>query len=191
MRSLLLASLCLLTACGPAQFQQEKLKDGSFKVTCELSMDECVRRAGDLCRNERYRILEGTSETRLRDAPPFERAYHTSRLHLACTNDGADVLLSLDKPANADKPATDAAKATAPVCTAGETRTCVGAGACQGGQACLADGKGFGPCDCGPAAAVAPAPSDAAAPPATEAAPSSLPPVNTGGSGATAPTAPR
>ena len=69
MRSLTLASFCLLTACGPAQFQQEKLNDGSFKVTCELSMDECVRRAGDLCQNQRYRILEGTSETRLRDAP--------------------------------------------------------------------------------------------------------------------------
>jgi hypothetical protein len=194
MRSVTLASLCLLTACGPAQFQQEKLNDGSFKVTCELSMDECVRRAGDLCRNQRYRILEGTSETRLRDAPPFERAYHTSRLHLACTNDGADVLFSLDKPASADKPATDAAKATAPLCSPGETRTCVGAGACQGGQACSADGKSFGACDCGPApaagAAAAPAPADAVTPAAPEASPS-VPPVNTGGSAATPPTAPR
>jgi len=181
MRSLTLASLCLLTACGPAQFQQQKLNDGSFKVTCELSMDECVRRAGDLCRNQRYRILEGTSETRLRDAPPFEKAYHTSRLHLACTNDGADVLLSMDKPAA--EPAKPAA-AAAPACSAGETRTCVGAGACQGGQACLPDGKGFGTCDCG-SAAPPPAATEAASP---AAAPSSGSPVNTGGSAATPPT---
>jgi hypothetical protein len=191
MRCLKLASLCLVTACGPAQFQQEKLNDGSFKVTCELPMDECVRRAGDLCRNQRYRIIDGTSETRLRDAPPFERAYHTSRLHLACSNDGAEVLLSLDsKPASADKPATDAAKATAPLCSPGETRTCVGAGACQGGQACSADGKSFGACDCGPAPAAAPAPTEAVKPAAPEASPS-VPPVNTGGSAATSPTAPR
>lgn len=26
---------------------------------------------------------------------------------------------------------------------------CVGAGACRGGQACLADGTGYGPCECG------------------------------------------
>ena len=184
MRSLLLASVCLLTACGPAQFQQEKLNDGSFKVTCELSMDECVRRASDLCRNQRYRIIEGTSETRLRDAPPFERAYHTSRLHLACTNDGAEVLLSLDKPAVTDKPAADATKATAPLCSPGETRTCVGAGACQGGQACSADGKSFGACDCGPAPAAPPAPVEPVTPAAAEAAPS-VPPVNTGGSATT------
>jgi hypothetical protein len=189
MRSPILASLCLLTACGPAQYQQEKLNDGSFKVTCELAMDECVRRAGELCRNQRYRILEGTSETRLRDAPPFERAYHTSRLHLACTNDGGEALISLDKPADADKAAAGAAKASAPLCSPGETRTCVGAGACKGGQACAADGKSFGACDCGPAPAPAPAPTEAATP-APEAAPS-VPPVNTGGSAATPAAAPR
>lgn len=37
----------------------------------------------------------------------------------------------------------------APVCNTGDTRTCVGPGGCMGGQACLADGTGFGACDCG------------------------------------------
>ena len=31
----------------------------------------------------------------------------------------------------------------------GATQTCVGPGACRGGQQCLADGTAFGPCDCG------------------------------------------
>jgi hypothetical protein len=145
MRSPLLACLWIVAACNPAQFQQEKLNDGSIKVTCELSMDECVRRAQDLCRNQRYRIIEGTSETRLRDVPPFEHAYHTSRLHFICTDDGGKPLLSLDAAPPAD------AKPAAPrACTAGETRECVGPAACKGGQACVADGSGFGPCDCGP-----------------------------------------
>lgn len=39
--------------------------------------------------------------------------------------------------------------ATDMVCTPGETQECVGPGACRGGQACRADGSGFGACDCG------------------------------------------
>ncbi len=36
------------------------------------------------------------------------------------------------------------------VCVPNETRICYGPGACEGGQACMADGSGWGPCDCGP-----------------------------------------
>lgn len=35
------------------------------------------------------------------------------------------------------------------VCIPNETRICYGPGACEGGQACEADGSGWGPCDCG------------------------------------------
>ena len=34
-------------------------------------------------------------------------------------------------------------------CTPGESQGCVGPGGCQGGQACLADGTGYGECNCG------------------------------------------
>lgn len=158
MRWIFLASVSVLAACGAAEVQSQKLKDGSYSVTCELSMDECIRRVQDQCRLQRYRILEGTSETRLRDAPPFEKAYHTSRLHLTCTDDGATPLLSFGKTA------AESSAAPAPACSPGETRTCVGAGACKGGQACLADGKAFGPCDCGPSPPPAAAPLSPAAP---------------------------
>jgi hypothetical protein len=36
-------------------------------------------------------------------------------------------------------------------CTPGSTQACVGPGGCKGGQACVADGSGYSPCDCGPA----------------------------------------
>jgi len=147
-------------------------------------MDECVRRAQEKCPNLRYRILEGTSETRLRDAPPFERAYHTSHLRLTCTNDGAEPLISLgseSKDSAAPLPSAHSAapppKAAPAACVRGETRECVGAGACKGGQACLADGSGFSDCDCGspPSAVGVPvAPAPAPAPSATTPAPSSL-----------------
>jgi hypothetical protein len=145
-----------LVGCSGPEFKQQRLQDGSLQIQCDLAMDECVRRAQDLCNNQRFRILEGTSETRLMDAPPFERAYRTSRLHLKCTNDGAEPLLSFDRQAAASASASAQPLAPTPACTVGETRACVGPGACQGGQSCLADRSGFGACDCGPAVAPTP-----------------------------------
>jgi hypothetical protein len=36
-------------------------------------------------------------------------------------------------------------------CVPNATQLCYGPGACQGAQACLADGTGYGACDCGAA----------------------------------------
>jgi hypothetical protein len=165
MRSLWLGGFALLTACATPEVQSQRLKDGSWSFTCELPMDECVRRVQDNCRLKRYRVLEGASETKLRDAPPFEREYHTSRLHLVCTDDGDNPLLTIggDK-GGAAKPAPASSK----VCTTGETRACIGPGACKGGQACSPDGQGFGVCDCGPVAPAAPAVESAPPTPAVD-----------------------
>jgi hypothetical protein len=43
----------------------------------------------------------------------------------------------------------EVARATITACVKGITQACVGPGGCRGGQACLADGSGFSPCDCG------------------------------------------
>lgn len=165
--------LLSLTACAAGPVEQTRLKDGSVEVTCQLAMDECLRRVQTQCPNLRYRILSGTSETRLRDAPPYERSYHTSRVRLICSNDGAIVAHS------ADEPKTETAEAPPPKarsCSVGQTRVCVGAGACQGGQTCLPDGSGFGACDCGNNAAppASRAPEQPAPAPAPEA-PASVP----------------
>jgi len=168
-----------LVACAGPEFKQQRLQDGSLQIECGLAMDECVRRAQDLCNNQRFRILDGTSETRVSDAPPFERASRSSRLHLKCTNDGAEPLLSLDRPAPVSAPPPQ----STPVCTTGETRACVGPGACQGGQSCLPDRNGFGACDCGPAPAPAPVPNGANVPPPS----GSTPPPPSSPSPATAP----
>jgi hypothetical protein len=155
MRWLALGSVCLLFACGVPEVQQQQLKDGSWQFTCQLPMAQCVNAARDACRLERYRILEGNSETRLRDAPPFERAYHTSTLHFACTDDGGNPLLDFgNKP---EPQASEPARApSAASCIKGDTRACVGPAGCTGGQSCLADGSGYGACDCGGANAASP-----------------------------------
>jgi hypothetical protein len=176
MRSLFTLALVLLSACGASEVQSQRLKDGSWSFQCELSMDECIRKVQDNCPQQRYQILEGSSQTRLRDVPPFEKAYHTSKLRLMCNNDSGDALISFggDKkapaaPAASSAPAAPVAKPV--VCTQGQTRECVGAGACKGGQSCLGDGTGYGACDCGPGP-TAPSAADAPAPvPATSASP--------------------
>src|SRR5688500_13917847 len=90
-----LLGLLALASCGASEVQSQKLKDGSWKFKCELTMDECIRRVQSNCKHQRFRILEGTSETRLRDAPPYEKAYHTSHVHLVCTDLGSDVLVDV------------------------------------------------------------------------------------------------
>ena len=173
MRSLGLSGLALLAACGAPEVQSQRLKDGSWSFTCELPMDECVRRAQEKCYLQRYRITKGSSETRLRDAPPFERAYHTSHLNFVCTDDGQNPLVTFGGDGKSVDPNTNGSSKPAvagQVCTKGETRACVGAAACRGGQTCLPDGSGFTACDCGPVAPAAPVVESA---PATRAAASS------------------
>jgi hypothetical protein len=145
MRLVQVLASVFLCACASGSQAAKKLADGSWTVTCSSEMNQCVRRAQEVCPQQRFRILEGVSETRLRDAPPYEEAYHTSRLRWICTKDGAEPLLSLDK-----EPARPSPDGVTRACTPGETRECVGSGACRGGQSCLTNGSGYGPCDCGP-----------------------------------------
>lgn len=150
----------MLAACSSPVVQQQRLEDGTLSVTCRLPMDECVQRVKDECPYQRFHIIDGASQTQLRDAPPFERAYYTSHLHLSCTDSDDKPLFSIGgkKPEPAKTAAPPPARGR--VCGVGETRACVGSGACQGGQVCLPTGEGFGVCDCGsltPAAAAPPA----------------------------------
>jgi hypothetical protein len=108
-----------------------------------------------------------------------------------CNDSGADTVPTVDgSKANASSSAVAAPNAGPKLCSKGETRECVGVGACKGGQACLPDGTGYGSCDCGPPAASAvpaagaapaepvtsPAGSAATPSPAVSAAPTAPPP---------------
>ena len=43
----------------------------------------------------------------------------------------------------------DGGGASSKACAVGDTRACLGPGQCDGAQACLADGTGYGTCECG------------------------------------------
>jgi hypothetical protein len=150
--------------------EQQRLADGSYQITCRTSMDACVREIENTCLDKRYRILSGTSEVKLRDASPNETAYPTSHLTFACSDYGAVPAL--------------ASLATAKVCAPGDTRACVGVGACAGGQVCRPDGTGFGSCECAPSAgdAGAPPPSSASLSGGSDAGRASQPAVDAGAS---------
>jgi hypothetical protein len=165
MRWPVVACLLVPLACGAPDIQSKKLQDGSVAYTCQLPMDECVRRVQTECTQQRFRILEGISTTRVRGATPFENVYYTSQLRMVCTDDGA-------KPLFGDAKRTPPSAASAMACTRGATRECVGVGACKGGQACLPDGSAFGPCECGPAI---PPPAPAAGPTGSAPAPAPTP----------------
>ena len=52
----------------------------------------CVREIENTCKDKRYRILRGMSETRLRDAPPYSTEYRTSRIEFVCSDDGGQMV---------------------------------------------------------------------------------------------------
>jgi len=73
-------------------------------------------------------------------------------LVVACATPGAEpralesAVVAPPAPASARLPLPDQ------LCIPGVTQLCLGPAACRGAQACLADGRGYGPCDCGTAA---------------------------------------
>lgn len=134
-------------ACG-SPMKAQRLSDGTWKVTCKSSLEECSRRAPEVCGEADHRIVGGGSENKLYGTPGNQVSVGRSEVIVAC--DAAPGSPGAPPPAESTR-----------VCTPGSTLRCFGPGACSGGQACLPDGSGFGPCDCGPAAP--PAPLDAGA----------------------------
>ena len=126
-----------------------------------------MQRANDLCDNRGYVVLGGVNKRQLLGAElgHSQVEVREAELSFACADRRGDLpkvlttntALALPPPgAVAPGPATATAaapsKAPATACIPGTTQHCVGSAACSGGQACLADGSGFSPCDCGTAA---------------------------------------
>jgi hypothetical protein len=167
---LLGVSLGVLVACHSASVPSVKQPDGSWHLECGNSLDLCVQKANDLCDNRGYVVLSGLNKRQLYGAELGQSQVEVrdAELNVACADRRGElpkVLISnttIPLPPRTPEPAPDstpaaASKAVTTACTPGATQRCVGAGACAGGQACLADGSRFGPCDCGSAAHGTPA----------------------------------
>lgn len=174
-------ALSLVACTKQSNHEAQRLPDGSVVLECNLSLRTCLAEAERLCREESYTVLAANHVVRHygADTGDSKVVLRSSSARVRCLSRGAEppsvtedrhlkpakapatstaqprrVTSAPPPPAN-EKAAPRAAESSAPakvlVCVPGASQACVGPGGCQGGQVCLADGSGLGPCDCGAA----------------------------------------
>ena len=161
------ATLAVLVAasalgCSRQAVQRERLPNGSFSFKCDEELWVCLSHVKDVCKGGPYEVLSGHDEPRVHGVDESRVESHRSRAIVRCLRPGQEVKPVPPAPVHAPRavhavpgkplppPAPRPAPASAPrVCVPGATQACVGPAACAGGQACVADGSGFAPCDCG------------------------------------------
>jgi hypothetical protein len=142
-------ALVVLTACATTPpFVSRKQPDGSYELTCKLPLSQCLDNVDQVCGGAPYDVVSGHDHRRAIDirVGTYQNEVRSSDAVVRCVH--AKPLFGGDTT-----PAEGAAAAAPPpekphVCVPGITQACVGPAACAGGQACLPDGSGFGPCTC-------------------------------------------
>lgn len=160
-----LYALSLLTGCSrEARAVRLPSDPGTevYRVNCRSAIEPCREKAAALCGGE-YEVLQNAGAPveppRVSSAPGprstgsrYQRPDWLGELVIACGTH--------QRAAGAAEPALSAATTAAPapverapatdqLCVPGVTQLCLGPAACRGAQACLADGRGWGACDCG------------------------------------------
>ncbi|HEV8548559.1 MAG TPA: hypothetical protein VGQ57_06015 [Polyangiaceae bacterium] len=148
-------------ACTHQDVEIHALPDGTKQLSCMHTLPQCLSHVDDVCKGNSYEILyaidtqkiygsdnESQVESRTSSAVVHCLGPHQKRMTDGVASAGAPASLPAIAPL-APNAAPPSVAAAARACVPGATQSCVGAGACAGGQACLADGSGFGPCDCG------------------------------------------
>lgn len=152
-----------------------------YRISCAKDIQPCRDKAESLC-GGRYETLEASGAPieppRITSAPGprstgsrYQRPEWVGTLVVACTSSEGEPMSTAARERE-DESAPEPAPPVLPpgmLCIPGATQLCLGAGACRGAQACLPDGRGYGPCDCGraePSRGAEPSatPSDAGAP---------------------------
>jgi hypothetical protein len=170
----LAAAALVLAGCGmlAGGVTAEHLADGTWQLKCKGSLAHCLERADEICHDSSYKIVSASDDRDFYGPLDVPYEVRSSAAIVRCGTRGRPLFGGGDsqqpQPAAA-APASPPARA----CIPGATQACVGAGACPGGQSCLADGSGYSPClcaapapaaDAGAGAAPVPAPPPAAAP---------------------------
>lgn len=149
-----------ISACSKTE--AVRAPEGGHLITCDKGMKGCVGKAEKLCGDKGYTVVGGSSRTHLLggESSSYRQVTEEGSLEIRCgivSVEEQNVCHEL--PARTDTiqaaPVAVDSSVGMRVCVPGATQRCVGVGACDGGQVCLADGQGFGACDCGGAAAPA------------------------------------
>jgi hypothetical protein len=141
----------------------ERVQTNTYRIRCgEASLDKCLAEAANnACARRAYFVERGLSDVNLKGSTQTPVVAESSQAIIRCGPDtgwgeeGKALMAEPAPRAAAQAPPRPAAAAVAPkpapVCAPGSTQACVGVAGCAGGQACVADGSGYSPCDCGPA----------------------------------------
>ena len=146
---MLLGLLSALVGC--ATFKPKVLPDGSYRLQCASTMAQCLHRARKFCGEDKLEVLKKT-EDEVYGVEGHRTGAEGVEVHFVCGKPRAEPKWKLPPRRARQQPPTQPPRSKerpAQVCIPGATQRCVGPGACEGGQACLPDGSGFGPCDCG------------------------------------------
>ena len=143
--------MVMTSACALPPARQ--LPDGSYAIQCN-TQKACLDRAERQCGPTGYNILSGEHSQKVFGVDGNEKQIGQDALHFRCkATPWADLEGSssprtdLGQVDGGTKPQEVPVRST--VCRPGETQKCVGPGACVGGQSCVDNGSGYGPCDCG------------------------------------------
>ncbi len=129
-----------------------RLPNGADQLRCQSSLPECLAQVDELCKGASYEVLYAKHERSVFGTDQSQVEGHSSVAEVHCLGPHAKPAAAVTVPRPENAPAATASgkpPLPAPACVPGATQTCVGPGACAGGQSCLPDGSGFGACDCG------------------------------------------
>lgn len=190
---------CVVGIGGCGKVKTSQVPGGGTLIRCSNGMLDCISRASKICGDDGYTILEGVSRPKLLggSSSSYRSMAEMAELTIVCgmvePEEPEEGTFQLPERTDAE-PEESPAEAPLPaaVCTPGATQKCVGPGACDGGQVCLPDGRGFGACDCGGARESTSDPSSSGAPGASTSSgdPTSLRPAPSGDSPKKAPEIP-
>lgn len=145
------------------------MSNGTYHIRCKAPLTACLRHAEGLCPGVSYDVLAARDRRTYTGVEPAVVEHRSSEAVVECGSRGASLFsepdLAKQVEASRERGEEDATHAgqseadtrpesTKPplACTPGLSQACVGIGGCHGGQACLEDGSGFGPCQCAPTA---------------------------------------
>jgi hypothetical protein len=144
--ALLWLSCCLSCSAAPP-FASRRLSYGTYELTCKLPLAQCLDGADQVCDGTSYDVLSAHDRRTPIDARGLNQEIRASDAVIHCLKGKPLFGAGPEAPAPV---AGTAAGQPSRACVPGATQVCVGSGACSGGQSCLADGSGYGPCACGP-----------------------------------------
>ena len=152
----------LASACGHSSgVERHAEADGTYRIDCRQPLERCLGSLEEVC-SQGYEILRAREEKRFYGPNEINEPLLTSYAVARCTSP-TSLFGKSDKDRGNQQSPTATSTAGAPAgsglmksCIPGATQSCIGPGACRGGQQCLRDGTAFGDCDCGAGAASPP-----------------------------------